>query len=972
MSTQYFDMKLRDVLSFSIFLLCLLLALCFQSFTFEATLQQDEVETLKDIAKTIGKKNWNFNVDPCSQEQSWLTPNTPKNAENAVQCDCNATLCHVVSMYFFAPMPTKVDWAKELLSSASNPSQRNTRESQLTLGDVVMDDGGTWDGGVLRSQSLPGTLPPELVRLPYLREIVLELNYLSGTIPPQWGSMKFLNNVSLLGNRLTGPIPPELGNIATLVCLNLEDNQFTGNLPPELGNLVQLQRMLLTSNTFTGGLPATFARLTALNDFRIGGNEFSGKIPNFIKSWTTLEKLVTQGSGLTGPIPDEISFLKNLTDLRISDLNGPNSPFPPLDSMTNLNILILRSCNITGTLPQYLGKMTQLRILDLSYNKLTGEIPNIFGGLRDVHQLLLTGNLLSGPVPEWPQEVKYIDLSYNNFSIEDVGTCLNEKMNSFQSSLMGNNSGTFSCLASIPCPETWYDLQINCGGNLVNVGGNKKYDDDSIEAGQARFNHLRRANWAVRNTGEFLDSDRANYFTTSTSGLAMANAELYMNARVSSDSITYYGFCMGNGKYAVNLHFAEIMFSADETYYSLGKRVFDIYIQGELVLKDFDIVKEAGGVRKVVIKKFTAFVTTNNLVIHLYWAGKGTTAIPFRSAYGPLISAISVDLEKGSGIPKGAVIAIVAAGVIVAILVFGLIWWRYCLGQKNLLAREIKIDLQTGLFTLRQIKEATNNFDIACKIGEGGFGPVYKGILSDGRRIAEDQMLLIYEYMENNNLAHALFGREEGRVQLDWPTRLQAEDNTHISTRIAGTYGYIAPEYAMHGYLTEKVDVYSFGVVALEIVSGRSNTTNQQVREECASLLDWSRFLKEKGSLMELVDPRLGADFNKEEVMVMINVALVCTHGSPTHRPTMSSVVSMLEGRTVVQEVKSDRKGVLEAMRRYYRQIESNEISETQSQSLSLSFSIEENATATATSTSAEDLYPVSLDSYEKRLLKDL
>ncbi|KAI4333481.1 hypothetical protein L6164_018286 [Bauhinia variegata] len=852
-------MRLRgDVPSFSILVLCFLAL----SFTLGATstLQQDEVHTLKDIAKRFGK-NWNFNVDPCSREGGWVTPSSPQ-----VQCDCsfaNDTVCHVVS-------------------------------------------------------------------------ISLERNYLSGTIPPQWGSMKFIN-ISLLGNRLTGPIPPELGNITTLVYLNLESNQFSGSLPPELGNLVQLQRMLLTSNNFTGGLPETFARLTALKELRIGGNEFSGKIPNFIKSWTSLQKLVIQGSGLSGPIPTQISYLKNLTDLRISDLNGPDSPFPPLDNMTNLNRLILRSCNINGTLPQYLGKMTQLRSLDLSYNKLSGEIPSTFYGLRDMHQLLLTGNLLSGLVHKWIREANYpVDLSYNNFSIRDLGTCQNEKLNLFQSSLMGNNSGTFSCLANIPCPETWYDLHINCGGNLVNVGANKKYDDDSIEAGQAGFNQLRRANWAVRNTGEFLDSDRANYFTTSTSGLAMANAELYMNARVSSDSMTYYGFCMGNGKYAVNLHFAEIMFSADETYYSLGKRVFDIYIQGELVLKDFDIVKEAGGVRKVVIKKFTAFVTTNNLAIHLYWAGKGTTAIPFRSAYGPLISAISVDLEKGSGIPKGAVIAIVAAGVIVAILVFALIWWRYCLGQKNLLAREIKIDLQTGLFTLRQIKEATNNFDIAFKIGEGGFGPVYKGILSDGRRIAVKK--LSSQSMQGN--------------------QLDEEDNTHISTRIVGTYGYITPEYAMHGYLTDKADIYSFGIIALEIVSGRSNAAKLWVKEECFSLLDWSRALKGKGNLMVLVDPRLGADFNEEEVMVMINVALLCTHSTPTLRPTMSSIVNMLEGRTVVQEATSDRKEVLEAMRRYYRQIESNEISETQS--LNPSFSIDETATSTS---SAKDLYPVNLDS---------
>ena len=66
-------------------------------------------------------------------------------------------------------------------------------------------------------------------------------------------------------------------------------------------------------------------------------------------------------------------------------------------------------------------------------------------------------------------------------------------------------------------------------------------------------------------------------------------------------------------------------------------------LQRKLVLKDFNIAKEAGGVGKAVIKKFTAVVTSNALEVRFYWAGKGTTAIPFGSVYGPLISAISVD-----------------------------------------------------------------------------------------------------------------------------------------------------------------------------------------------------------------------------------------------------------------------------------------------------------------------------------------
>ncbi|XP_027356602.1 probable leucine-rich repeat receptor-like serine/threonine-protein kinase At3g14840 isoform X2 [Abrus precatorius] len=952
--------------TFSPFPLLFFLPLCFASFGFGATLPEDEVQGLRDIAVTIGKKNWDFNVDPCSGKSNWKSAIQLQGSENSVTCNCsfaNHTVCHVVSI-------------------------------------------------VLKAQNLSGSVPTELGRLPFLQEIDLTLNYLNGTIPKQLATLNIVN-ISFYGNRLTGPIPKELGNITTL------------------------KSLLLTSNNFTGELPATFARLTTLKHVRIGGNQFSGAIPNFIQSWINLEILVMQGSGLSGPIPSGISLLKNLTDLRITDLNGSDSPFPQLDNMTNLKTLMLRSCNIIGALPESLGKLTTLQVLDLSYNKLTGPIPSSFDGLQNMNMLFLGGNSLTGSLPQWIDKPDFVDLSYNNFSIRGIEqqTCQQGSVNLFASSLNGNSLGNVSCLSNIPCPKTSYSLHINCGGKVVTSDGNQTYEDDSNATGPARFIYP-GTNWALINTGHFFDSSHSDYYTWSnTTKLAVDNAELYMNARVSPNSLTYYGFCLGNGNYTVNLHFAEIMFTDDKTYSSLGRRVFDIYIQRKLVVKDFNIAKEAGGVAKAVIKNFTAVVTNNALEIRLYWAGKGTTSIPFGSVYGPLISAISVDSdftppsENGRSISVGVVVAIVVVGAIVIIFVFGILWWKGIIHLKRS-ARELKdFNSPTSLFTLRQIKAATNNFDKSFKIGEGGFGPVYKGVLSDGTIVAikqlstksrqgnrefineiglisalqhpslvklfgccmeEDQLLLIYEYMENNSLARALFVKsddpENSPLRLDWKTRqricvgiakglaylheesrlkivhrdikatnvlldkdlnpkisdfglakLNEGDKTHMSTRIAGTYGYMAPEYAMLGYLTDKADVYSFGIVVLEIVSGKSNTISQPM-EECFSLLDWVDVLKERGNLMELVDKRLGEDFNKDEALVMINVALLCTKVSPTLRPTMSSVVSMLEGRTVVQvvsdtkEVMDDRK--FEMMQQYFQHRGQNHIIESQSQSV--------------------------------------
>ncbi|KAF1898071.1 hypothetical protein Lal_00032835 [Lupinus albus] len=141
------------------FFLMLFDAFYLSSLAFGATLSKDEVKALKDIANKLGKKDWDFSIDPCSEEAE----------ENSITCNCsfaNGTICHVTNIY-------------------------------------------------MKEQNLPGTLPPELVRLPFLQEIDLSRNYLSGSIPKEWGSTKLVN-ISLLGNRITDSIPREIANISTL------------------------------------------------------------------------------------------------------------------------------------------------------------------------------------------------------------------------------------------------------------------------------------------------------------------------------------------------------------------------------------------------------------------------------------------------------------------------------------------------------------------------------------------------------------------------------------------------------------------------------------------------------------------------------------------------------------------------------------------------------------------------------------
>ncbi|VFQ69945.1 unnamed protein product [Cuscuta campestris] len=297
------------------------------------------------------------------------------------------------------------------------------------------------------------------------------------------------------------------------------------------------------------------------------------------------------------------------------------------------------------------------------------------------------------------------------------------------------------------------------------------------------------------------------------------------------------------------------------------------------------------------------------------------------------------------------------------------------------------MDVKPFTFTYEELKLATNDFSADNKLGEGGFGPVYKGTLQDGRDIAVKQLsvtshqgkaqfvaeiatissvqhrnlvklygccleankrLLVYEYLPNKSLDKALFGSKS--LDINWSTRyeiclgvarglaylheesrlrivhrdvkssnilldanlvpkisdfglakLYDDTKTHISTRVAGTIGYLAPEYALRGHLTEKIDVFAFGVVALEIVSGRPNS-DPNLEEEQMYLLDWAWNLYEEKQTHKLVDSRL-SEYNEEEVKQMIGVALLCTQTSPSLRPSMSRAVTMLLGDA---EVSSD------------------------------------------------------------------
>ncbi|KAJ6377362.1 hypothetical protein OIU76_026350 [Salix suchowensis] len=253
------------------------------------------------------------------------------------------------------------------------------------------------------------------------------------------------------------------------------------------------------------------------------------------------------------------------------------------------------------------------------------------------------------------------------------------------------------------CAADYRSFHINCGGQDVKNGTILYEGDLNIEGSAAARNyHRARSNWGFSSTGDFMDDENFN------------DDKYTLRPNISavvSESVNY-----------------------EIPGYRAARRVFDIYIQGKRVKQDFNIKEAANGSNTDITIPFNTTVTDRTLEIRLYWAGRGSTVIPRRGDYGPIISAITVcsgnrtyceEPEEAS--KKSIVIGVVTSAVFLIFLVMGVSYWKFCYGHQHTRERELKgLDLKTGSFTLRQLKAATENFNSANKIGEGGFGSVYK------------------------------------------------------------------------------------------------------------------------------------------------------------------------------------------------------------------------------------------------------
>ncbi|KAI3675658.1 hypothetical protein L1987_85250 [Smallanthus sonchifolius] len=562
------------------------------------------------------------------------------------------------------------------------------------------------------------------------------------------------------------------------------------------------------------------------------------------------------------------------TDLDSGDYNPGikcDCSFP--NSTCHITRLWASDVEFTGRIPDFIGNWTLLKTLRFEGNSFEGSIPPSFSRLTALEELRISGlsngtldfirdmkslgvlflgnNSLNGTLPDVKSSnLSNINLVVNNFTLDDIGS------NGLPSDLI--------CLQrNFPCGRgspSYSDFGINCGGPRITSSNQLLHERDNETVRAASYYVTSERRWGVSNVGQSEDPT----FTVSSSRqfTNTLDSELFQTARISAGSLRYYGLGLQNGNYTVTLQFAELQIEDPSTWRSTGRRVFDIYLMLRLILQ----------------------------FLHR----------EFEANFLPTVSNTPPSTKKKN--KTGLIVGIL---VPIAVLSFLSLLALYIFRQRRKkqdtsdnYEEFLGIDAKPYTFSYGDLRDATDDFSPANKLGEGGFGPVYKGTLEDARVIAVKQLSVA------SHQGKAQFIAEIATISA---CDISVDFLELLTTLYVFCSGYLAPEYAMRGHLTEKADVFGFGVVALEMISGRPNS-DSTLEAEKIYLLEWVNHsfsllfltnfawnLHEADNEVELVDKEL-YEFDENEVKRVTRIALLCTQTSPMQRPPMSRVVAMLSG----------------------------------------------------------------------------
>nr|QBB21101.1 brassinosteroid insensitive 1 BRI1-1 [Dimocarpus longan] len=728
----------------------------------------------------------------------------------------------------------------------------------------------------LQNNLLTGFIPPTLSNCSQLVSLHLSFNSLTGTIPSSLGSLSKLRDLKLWLNQLHGHIPQELGNIHTLENLILDFNELTGTIPSRLSNCTNLNWISLSNNYLSGEIPSWIGQLPSLAILKLSNNSFYGRIPPELGDCSSLIWLDLNTNYLNGSIPP--ALFKQSGKIAVNNIAGKRYVYIKNDGSKechgagnllefagirpdHLNRISTRNpCNFTrvygghtqptfnnngsmifldishnllsGSIPKEIGSMSYLYVLNLGHNNLSGAIPTEVGDLRGLNILDLSNNRLQGPIPGSMSALSL--LSEVDLSSNYLSGMIPEmgQLETFPPAKFMNNSG----LCGLPLPPCGRD-----SGSSANSQQQKSHRRPASPAGSIAMGLLFSLFCIVglvivaiemRKRRKKKDST-LDIYIDSRSHSGTANTSWKLTGAREALSINLAAF----EKPLRKLTFADLLEATNGFHNDslIGSGGFgDVY---KAQLKDGSIV----AIKKLIHisgqgdREFTAEMETIGKIKHRNLV--------------PLLGYCKVGEER--------------------LLVYD--YMRYGSLEDVLHQKKAGIKL---------------NWSMRRKIAIGaarGLAFLHHNCIPH----------IIHRDMKSSNVL--LDENWEARVSDFGMARLMSAMDTHLSvSTLAGTPGYVPPEYYQSFRCSTKGDVYSYGVVLLELLTGKRPTDSADFGDN--NLVGWVK-QHAKLKISDVFDPELmKEDPNLEiELLQHLRVACACLDDRSWRRPTMIQVMAMFK-----------------------------------------------------------------------------
>ncbi|OIW07325.1 hypothetical protein TanjilG_11959 [Lupinus angustifolius] len=765
-------------------------------------------------------------------------------------------------------------------------------------------------------QSFSGSLPPELALLSNLKYLDISLSNISGLIPHNIGNLTMLETLYLFKNSLTGEIPSSIGNLKSLKALDLSDNQLNGSIPAQVSNLKELTILNLMLNKLTGEIPEGIGELPYLHILKAFNNSLIGTLPQQLGLNGLLQWLDVSTNSLHGPIPPYVCKGNNLTKLILFGNNFQGSLPISLSSCTSLTRVRIQNNQLNGSIPPEFAILSNLTYLDMSNNYFKGEIPVDFGNAAKLEYLNISGNSfesalpnniwnstnlqifsaadskISGQIPDFIgcRNIYRIELQGNSLNGTipwDIGHCDKLiQLNLSKNSLTGIIPWEISTLPSI----TIVDLSHN---SLTGTIPSNFNNCSTLENFDVSFNSL---TGPIPSSGIFPNLHPSSYSGNrglcggvlakpcAADALAVGNNEVEVRKqqpkRTAGAIVWIVAAAFGIGLFV--LVAGTRCFHANYNRRFNNENTHDI---GPWKLTAFQRLN------------FTADDVAECLSVSNKVLGMGSTGTVYRVE---MPGGEIVAVKKLWGKQKEHLIR--RRGVLAEVEVLGNVRHRNivrllgCCSNREctMLLYEYMPNgnLDDLLHGKNKIDNLISDWFTRYKIALG----VAQGICY----LHHDcEPVIVHRDLKPSNIL--LDSDMEARVA-DFGVAKLIQTNESMSV-IAGSYGYIAPEYAYTLQVDEKSDIYSYGVVLMEILSGKRSVDSEF--GDGNSIVDWVRCkIKSKDGIDDILDKNVGAGCKsvREEMIQMLRIALLCTSRNPADRPSMRDVMLML------QEAKPKRK----------------------------------------------------------------